>query len=925
MPRLDGEMWVRKPTETLQFHINGQTKTVFPEAYDVAKSASIVHGSLLSIEENGVNLTDNTSHKKSIGFARIASGVTDPNLPDVTITPDVTEIEIQTYGRIDIPFTQFTSDLTAADIGKGIYAAASDQFVYKRGAGKLGGLTVDRTEAMAYNGAIIECGTVTAVDGDSAIIDVSLGGDSLGPAGTTQVEYTSNQLIGTRNTPRLYTYITNTQAKEHEERFEFYLPDAYTLSDLEDYWIAMDMFFGNPAGQDSTQKKTLVLYFTAETDAPTLANTATALRASGLGDETTPKTIPSINAEGKFKIGTAPNAEIVFVTIPSPGVDDRKTLINNLVEAVESVLGTMFDYSAVEDRRLVVTAEDFDGAGHSYSTLNVEASEASTLVNADDYRITFETVAATIGGAENGGILYIYHNPAFADEVITGHDLITYGELATGTGEYKVVPADRRRYVDTIMNDSPKLVNLVGALASPLPAQTPSTYIFRGQQVLLQKMGIVGGFSDLTVGEKVYLGYNGHVTQMPADITYDEYMVELGVAKSTTEIDLLIADPRLKSTTRDPIPVGVVSPRPVNYGGGYGETPPGFLALDGSFINPLEYPDLYYILQGSYPDENTADLQLADDDSNMIKAYSFSLYPNTATPEVPVSSRRKETSWRVLSGNTIDGTESFINVDHKLLTSVRDIVGYVLISVTDTAGAVGDIVSPISDAPQMILYPGFDSDSSDNVYGCQFEDDSLKRFKFRVANNGLRVINPSTDAMISVTTANASLIDASAVRFCYKVVAYKIENIYDFKDDHMIQKANDYWYTHRMKLYSNNSDVVHGVTASDSAGANTLCRRSASDEIEASSFNAVSKRSAKENIVNFEESALDLIKTVEVVKYNYKTDKEKNLKIGFIADDTHEYLSSKDHDKMEMGNSIGLLIKAVQELQKEIDNLKLHN
>ena len=155
------------------------------------------------------------------------------------------------------------------------------------------------------------------------------------------------------------------------------------------------------------------------------------------------------------------------------------------------------------------------------------------------------------------------------------------------------------------------------------------------------------------------------------------------------------------------------------------------------------------------------------------------------------------------------------------------------------------------------------------------------------------------------------------MRFCYKVVAYKIENIYDFKDDHMIQKANDYWYTHRMKLYSNNSDVVHGVTASDSAGANTLCRRSASDEIEASSFNAVSKRSAKENIVNFEESALDLIKTVEVVKYNYKTDKEKNLKIGFIADDTHEYLSSKDHDKMEMGNSIGLLKFVDNELNRQ--------
>jgi hypothetical protein len=90
--------------------------------------------------------------------------------------------------------------------------------------------------------------------------------------------------------------------------------------------------------------------------------------------------------------------------------------------------------------------------------------------------------------------------------------------------------------------------------------------------------------------------------------------------------------------------------------------------------------------------------------------------------------------------------------------------------------------------------------------------------------------------------------------------------------------------------------------------------------INASSFNTFSKRELKRDINKFEERAIDILSSVEVVSYKMK--KENDFKIGFIADDTHEYLSSKNHDKMDIINTLGLLIKSVQELTEDINNIK---
>ena len=88
-----------------------------------------------------------------------------------------------------------------------------------------------------------------------------------------------------------------------------------------------------------------------------------------------------------------------------------------------------------------------------------------------------------------------------------------------------------------------------------------------------------------------------------------------------------------------------------------------------------------------------------------------------------------------------------------------------------------------------------------------------------------------------------------------------------------------------------------------------------------------SKRDLKTNIQAFTDDAVELLKSVSVCSYNFKSDmniraEERINYIGFIADDTDERLSGKGHDAFLSNNCIGVLIKAIQELSAEIDKLK---
>ena len=87
-------------------------------------------------------------------------------------------------------------------------------------------------------------------------------------------------------------------------------------------------------------------------------------------------------------------------------------------------------------------------------------------------------------------------------------------------------------------------------------------------------------------------------------------------------------------------------------------------------------------------------------------------------------------------------------------------------------------------------------------------------------------------------------------------------------------------------------------------------------------FYVSSLRSLKENIKTSSVNALDLINSQEIVDFNYKADEDKQPKIGLIADDSDPLFLDKKKETVDLYNTCGILMKAVQELSKKVDKLE---
>lgn len=83
-----------------------------------------------------------------------------------------------------------------------------------------------------------------------------------------------------------------------------------------------------------------------------------------------------------------------------------------------------------------------------------------------------------------------------------------------------------------------------------------------------------------------------------------------------------------------------------------------------------------------------------------------------------------------------------------------------------------------------------------------------------------------------------------------------------------------------------------------------------------------SARELKKNIKPYKENAIDKINDIDIVSFNLKDDKNKDFKVGFIADDTDELFATSEHNAIDYNNCIGMLLKAVQELSAKIKKLE---
>ena len=55
-----------------------------------------------------------------------------------------------------------------------------------------------------------------------------------------------------------------------------------------------------------------------------------------------------------------------------------------------------------------------------------------------------------------------------------------------------------------------------------------------------------------------------------------------------------------------------------------------------------------------------------------------------------------------------------------------------------------------------------------------------------------------------------------------------------------------------------------------------------------------------------------------MVNYRYKAETTSYLHTGFIADDAPDPLTGPSHDSMSLSDTVGVLIKAIQELDERL-------
>jgi len=110
-------------------------------------------------------------------------------------------------------------------------------------------------------------------------------------------------------------------------------------------------------------------------------------------------------------------------------------------------------------------------------------------------------------------------------------------------------------------------------------------------------------------------------------------------------------------------------------------------------------------------------------------------------------------------------------------------------------------------------------------------------------------------------------------------------------------------------------------TITTAATANTIAKRDGNAVISAGGFYQTSSRTLKTGIIEYNESALDVISKINVVSFYYKAD-VKNKRIGFIAEDSPEEVATIDHNVMDTNSTVGLLLKAIQQLEARIKVLE---
>lgn len=97
----------------------------------------------------------------------------------------------------------------------------------------------------------------------------------------------------------------------------------------------------------------------------------------------------------------------------------------------------------------------------------------------------------------------------------------------------------------------------------------------------------------------------------------------------------------------------------------------------------------------------------------------------------------------------------------------------------------------------------------------------------------------------------------------------------------------------------------------------------ANGDMTATSFNPSSSRAIKDNIIDLDSSkASDALRQLTPVEYIYKDDTSGEKRVGFIAEDVPEIVSTSDRKSVPIMDVVALLTRVVKDQQQTVDDQK---
>jgi len=138
-----------------------------------------------------------------------------------------------------------------------------------------------------------------------------------------------------------------------------------------------------------------------------------------------------------------------------------------------------------------------------------------------------------------------------------------------------------------------------------------------------------------------------------------------------------------------------------------------------------------------------------------------------------------------------------------------------------------------------------------------------------------------------------------------------------------VSKASvEYVLTGAISSHTHSYAPINGSSSNAFATANLSVTGtiSASSTITGSEVYRGSSRTLKKNIADFDFDAMGFLNDVSIKRYYLKSN--NSFGIGFIAEDTHPWLSGDDQKSHVFGNHLGLLTKAIQEEDLKIKEME---